>query len=65
MSVRLLQYRRNVFILEESRTREDTHYYDYDQEKVDKIRQEVEQKPKTTTWLEPDKIIDLADDNAE
>ena len=43
----------NAFLLEESHSREDARFYNYDQEKVDKLRQVQEQKPQLDTWKEP------------
>ena len=53
----------NVFLLEESHSREDARFYNYDQEKVDKLRQVQEQKPKLDTWMEPCEVIDVDEDD--
>ena len=54
----------NAFLLEESHSREDARFYNYDQEKVDKLRQVQKQKPQLDTWKEPCEIIDVDDESS-
>ena len=54
----------NAFLVEESHSREDARFYNYDQEKVDKLRQVQEQKPHLDTWKEPCEIIEIDDDSS-
>ena len=49
----------HAFLLEESHSREDARFYDFDPEKVDNLRQLQEQKPQTNTWAEPGEFIEL------
>ena len=54
----------NVFLLEESHSREDARFYDYNQEEVDKLRQDQEQKPQLDTWMEPCEVINVDDESS-
>ena len=53
----------HAFLLEESRIREDENCYDYDPDIVNKLRREDEQKPKMNTWVDPNEVIELEDDD--
>ena len=55
----------HAFLLEESHSREDACFYDFDPEKVDNLRQLQEQKPQTNTWIEPGEVIELDDESSD
>ena len=54
----------NVFLLEESHSREDARFYNYNQEEVNKLRQVQQQKPQLDTWMEPCEVIDVDDESS-